>query len=290
MQTAQHLPRKHQEPRRHYIIPDTQVRPGDPIDHLEWVARDIVRRKPDVIVCLGDWYDLPSLSRYAPAGGTEKEGARLKADLDAGHAAMEVLTGPIHEEIARTRRRHLTRWNPRMIFCEGNHEARAARFAKEDARFEGLIGTHLCEVERFGWERHKFLKPVEIDGVWYAHYWQSGHSDRPIGGSIENRLNKLGFSFVAGHEQGRRYSDRPLPNGKTIHGIVVGSFYLGAEAYRGPQAVNEWRGTVVLHDVQDGDCDPMFLRLAYLCRQYAGMELYDYMTERYPDGRWEHLR
>lgn len=277
------------KPRRHYVIPDVQVRPGDVVDHLDWIAQDIVRRKPDVIVCIGDFYDLPSLSRYSPAGGMEKEGSRLKSDLEAGHAAMERLTKPIHAEIARCERRHLQRWKPRMIFCEGNHEARAARFAQEDARFEGVIGTHLCEVERFGWERHKFLEPVEVDGFWYSHYWQSGHSDRPIGGTIDNRLNKLGFSFIAGHEQGRRYSDRPLPNGRTIHGIVVGSCYLGTESYRGPQAVNEWRGTVVLHDVKNGDCDPMFLRMRWLCREYAGKEIMDYMQEKHPRRDWSHL-
>jgi len=93
---------------------------------------------------------------------------------------------------------------------------------------------------------------------------------------------------VAGHEQGRRYSDRPLPNGRTVHGIVVGSCYLGTEAYRGPQAVNEWRGTVVLHDVKDGDCDPMFLRMRWLCKEYTGEPITAYMGKRYP-GDWGHL-
>lgn len=276
-------------PRRHYVIPDCQIRPGDVADHLDWIARDIVRRKPDVIVCIGDFWDLPSLSRYSPAGGVEKEGARLLADIAAGDEAMKRLVSPIHAEVARLKRRKQRQWNPRMVFTEGNHEYRAARFASDDARFEGVVGTHLCNVEAFGWERHRFLEPVKIDGIHYAHFWQSGHSDRPIGGTIDNRLNKLGFSFVAGHEQGKRYSDRPLPNGRTLHGIVAGSCYLGTEAYRGPQAVNEWRGVVVLNDVVDGDCDPMFLRMRYLCRAYTGEDIGDYMKKRYPERDWGHL-
>ena len=87
-------------PRRHYVVPDCQVRPGDATDHLDWIAQDIVRRRPDVIVCIGDFWDLPSLSRYSPAGGLEKEGARVKDDLEAGEAAMHRLTAPIHAEIA----------------------------------------------------------------------------------------------------------------------------------------------------------------------------------------------
>jgi hypothetical protein len=176
------------------------------------------------------------------------------------------------------------------VFTEGNHCHRIARYASNDARFEGLVGTHLLPIEVHGWERYPFEQPVEIDGVWYCHYWKTAHSPRPIGGTIDNRLNKLGFSFVQGHEQGKRYGDRPLANGKTIHGIVAGSCYLGVETYRGPQGANEWRGTVVLHDVRDGDFEPMFLTLRWLCREYTGEELPDYMAKRYPERDWSHLK
>jgi hypothetical protein len=277
-------------PRRHYVIPDLQVRPGDVTDHLDWIAADIVRRRPDVIVVIGDWWDLPSLSKYSPAGGTEKEGARLLADLEAGEAAMHRLTAPIFKEINRRQAQHRERWSPRLVFCEGNHEYRAARFASDDARFEGVVGTHLCQVEPFGFERVRFEKPIAIDDVWYCHYWKTAHSPRPIGGTIDNRLNKLGFSFVAGHEQGKKYGSRDLPNGRTIHGIVAGSCYLGTEIYRGPQGCNEWRGTVVLHDVRNGgDFEPMFLTLRYLCEEYTGETLPDYLRKRYPERDWSHL-
>jgi hypothetical protein len=177
-----------------------------------------------------------------------------------------------------------------MVFIEGNHEYRAARFASDDARFEGVVGTHLCNVEAYGWERVPFEVPICIDDIWYCHYWKNQHSRHPIGGSIDNRLNKLGFSFVQGHEQGKRSGDRPLPNGRRIHGIVAGSCYLGTEGYRGPQAVNEWRGTVVLHDVRNGgDCEPMFLTLRWLCGEYTGKDLAGYMREKYPARDWAHL-
>lgn len=278
------------KPRRHYVIPDVQVRPGDATDHLDWIAQDIIRRKPDVLVCIGDFWDCPSMSSYSPAGGLEKENARLTADIEAGMAAMRRLMTPIHTEIARLRTNKKKQWNPRLIFTEGNHCNRLNRLASEDARFEGVVGSHLCDVESFGWERYKFLEPVEVDQVYYSHYWQSGLSSRPIGGTIDNRLNKLCVSFVCGHEQGLRYGSRSLATGKTLHGIVAGSCYLGVEDYRGPQARNEWRGTVVLHDVRDGQFEPMFLSLRYLCQEYADEDLFDYMASRYPAGNWEHLK
>lgn len=278
------------EPRRHYVIPDVQVRPGDVTDHLDWIAADIIRRKPGVIVCIGDFWDLPSMSSYSPPGGLEKENSRIRRDIDAGTEALQKITVPVWKEVKRLADAHKRRWNPRLVFTEGNHEHRIARLAQQDARFEGVVGTHLLPVEECGFERHKFLEPVEIDGIFYTHFWQSAMSPRPIGGTIDNRLNKLCVSFVCGHEQGLRYGSRPLATGKTLHGIVAGSCYLGTESYRGPQARNEWRGTVVLHDVRDGEFEPMFLSLRYLCEEYTGENLFSYMTNRYPDRDWTHLR
>jgi hypothetical protein len=272
-----------------YVLPDVQVRPGDALDHLDWIAKDIVRRKPTVFVCMGDFWDLPSLSTHDLPGSAGKENARLRADVDAGMAAMERLMEPIKREQARISRRRIKRWPLRLVFTEGNHENRADRFADRDPTLTGVVGAGLCNVEFFGFERFKFLEPVEINGVYFAHYWQSSHSARPIGGTIDNRLNKLCASFVCAHEQGLKYGNRPLPTGRTIHGIVAGSCYLGTEDYRGPQARNEWRGTVVMHDVQHGEFAPMFLDLPYLCREYAKQDLMPYMRTKYPERDWSHL-
>ena len=61
-------------------------------------------------------------------------------------------------------------------------------------------------------------------------------------------------------------------------GIVAGSCYLHNEEYRGPQATNEWRGILVLHEVMDGDYCLMEVSLAWLCRRYAGCTLEKFMA------------
>ena len=43
------------------LIPDTQVKPGVPLDHLHALSRFIVHRRPDAIVHIGDHWDMPSL-------------------------------------------------------------------------------------------------------------------------------------------------------------------------------------------------------------------------------------
>ena len=81
--------------RTHLVIPDTQIKPGVPLEHLSWIGRYIVKRKPDVIVHLGDHYDFPSLSYY-DRGKLSFEGRRYKADIRAGHEALDILEGPLN--------------------------------------------------------------------------------------------------------------------------------------------------------------------------------------------------
>jgi transposase-like protein len=264
--------------RKHYIVPDMQLRPGVPMDHLPWIGADIVRRRPDVIVQIGDWWDMHSLSSHDEPGSLAKEGARYEDDIKAGMDGLELMMRPVLDAIAASD------WRPRMIYTEGNHEFRIVRTVNADPRYAGTIGPHHCNVEKYGFERHNFLEVVTVDGISYSHYFQMAGSNRPIGGSMDNRLNKICGSFVQGHEQGLLQHRRPLPIGKTIHGIVCGSAYLHSEDYRGPQRNNEWRGTVVLHDVRNGgDCDPMPLTLQYMAREYGGVELYDLLASKYPD-------
>jgi hypothetical protein len=277
------------DPRKHYVIPDMQVAPGDPLDHLDWIGQDIVRRKPDVIVIIGDLWQNDSLSAYDGPGHINKEGARIEDDLEAGNVALARLMKPVHDEIGRTYRQHLTRWNPRLVFCEGNHEIRVQRAVDQDPRWTGILSMRHMNVETHGFERYEFLKPVEIDGVWYAHYWQSEKTNKPISGSLDNRLNKICSTCVSGHEQGLLLHRRPLPTGRTIHCIVAGSCYLKTEHYRGAQRNNEWRGVIVMNDVRNGDFEPMPLTLRYLCREYAGEELVSYMEKHYPGQPWGYL-
>jgi hypothetical protein len=255
------------ETRRHLLIPDTQVRPGTPVEHLRAAANAIVHYKPDVIVHIGDHWDMPSLSSYAQPGSLEKEGSRIRADIDAGNAAWEMLFAPMWAEINRRKEKHRKRWAPRLVYCRGNHEDRLDRTVGNNPQLEGVLSTDMMETP--GFERHPYLEIVDIDGIWYSHYFASTHSGRSVGGSIDNRLNKIGRSFVQGHEQGFLYGTRQFPGSLTRHGLVAGSFYLHDEKYRGLQSNGEWRGIVVLNEVRDGgNYDVMPLSMGYLLRKF----------------------
>jgi len=526
------------QPRRHFVIPDTQVRPGVPLDHIDWIAKAIVHYRPDVVVHLGDHWDHHSLNGHEQPGSAPLEGARYIDDLTSGNEAFARLCKPMEDEIKRREEKHRPRWKPRKVFITGNHEIRADRVAENNPKFLGTIGSDLCDIR--DWERHPFLKVVDIDGILYCmaphhkiltsdlrwiplgdvevgqeiiafdeqspgprrgrtfrtanvlrkeiaeaelfdvrlsdgkvftvtadhqwlcrkssstgldwcrtdelttwhetprlfnewergnrfedgwfgvvlegeghlskpnckqggiqvglaqrpgsvltraqkyltdnhfdfktwmqgngcasirvlgpsskkpelmatvgaerlikklkaemlgrvqlpdgvspsrivsvksvgagkiakvqtttgtmivdgyphhncHYFQSSHSARPIGGSIPNKLTKIGASFVHGHQQGLDMGTKMMGNGKTWWGIQAGSCYTHIESYRGAQGQRHWRGVIVLNEVANGEHCPMPLSLDYLCRKYEGMSLQAFHRLKYPGMNWDHL-
>jgi len=255
---------------RHLIIPDLQLRKGVPTQHVRWAAQAALEYKPDRIVVLGDWWDMPSCSTHDPAGSLPTRTHDLDEDFDCGNKAFEEFVKPL-------RRLKCTK-----DFLFGNHEDRATRAAIRDPKHTGAYAEHHFNTQDF--ERHAFLQTVWRDGICYAHYFQNINSTHAIGGSIDNRLNRIGDSFVQGHEQGLKYGNRIFPTGRTRHGLVAGSFYLHDEAYKGRQGNAHWRGLVILNNVRDGDYDVMPLKIDYLCRKFEGVDLGRFLRKKYKNA------
>jgi hypothetical protein len=76
------------------VIPDVQCKPGVDMTHLTHIGKYIVEKKPDMIVHLGDHWDMPSLSSY-DKGKKSFEGRRYKADIEAGNLGMRMLQAPL---------------------------------------------------------------------------------------------------------------------------------------------------------------------------------------------------
>lgn len=250
--------------RSHLIIPDTQCKPGVPLDHCKWAGEYVVDRKPDVVVMLGDWFDMASLSSY-DAGKKSYEGRMYKADIEAGREAMDMFMEPI---------RKMGRQKPRMVFLIGNHEERILRAIENDRKLEGTIGYHDLRLEQDGWEVYPFLKVVVVDGLAYSHFFPRAGSGAVLqtkrgAPSAKAQLQREGRSCIAGHLQGLEVHCQPI-GGRLQWGIIAGSFYQHDEDYLGPQGNDHWRGVVVLHQVDGrGGADPMMVSLDYLRQRYG---------------------
>ncbi len=252
---------------KHMVIPDTQVAPGDKTNHLRAAGRYAAAKKPDVIIHIGDHYDMPSLCSYDKGKKSFENRAYVK-DIKAGNNAMEELMAPILAEQARQRRNKEKIWKPRLVFTLGNHEERIMRAVESQRELEGLISYDDFNLEELGWEVHKYLEVVTIDGVAYSHFFTSGVMGRPCS-SARLMLNKKHMSCIMGHVQDRDIAFSKRADGKRMTGIFSGIFYQGDQGYLNAQTNESWRGIWVLHNVDDGQFDEMPVEIDYLLKKYG---------------------
>ena len=251
-----------------FVIPDAQVRPGSCIQHLIHAGLYAAEKKPDVIVCLGDWADMPSLSSYN-IGKKSFEGRMYIEDIKAAKSAMYKFLKPIREEQARLRRNKEKQWNPRLVMTLGNHEERISRVIENDRKLEGLVKIGDLEyTETFGWEVYPFLVPVSIGGVVFCHYFTSGVKGLACT-TASSLISKKHQSCIAGHQQGKQVAYATKADGSTITSMIIGSFYTHDEDYMGPQGNKHYRGCVMLHEVNEGSFDEMFISVDYLGKKYG---------------------
>lgn len=253
---------------RHLIIPDCQVKPGHSYDYLTRIGHYIVDHQPDVIINLGDFADMPSLSSY-DTGKKSFEGRRYIADVESSHLAMGMLLDPLNKYNERQRKNGKKQYKPRQILTLGNHENRIDRVVNGDPKLDGTISIDDLDYQRrFGWEVHPFLDVVVLDNIAYSHYFVSGVASRPIS-SAQLLLNKKHMSCIAGHQQGRQTAYGYRADGGRVCSIIAGSCYEHNEDYMGPQGNKHWRGIIMLNEVNDGEFDEMFVSLNYLERKYG---------------------
>jgi hypothetical protein len=251
---------------RHLVIPDCQVKPGHDLTYLKWIGQYIVDKQPDVVVCLGDFADMPSLSSY-DVGTKSFEGRRYKTDVEATHQGMETLLAPIRSYNAKAAKGHRQRYLPRLVLTLGNHEHRINKVTNSDPKLDGTISIEDLKYREYGWEVHKFLDVVVIDGIAYSHYFTSGVMGRPCT-SAAAQLNRKHMSCIAGHQQGLQIATGHRADGTRLTSIIAGSCYLHDEDYMGPQGNKHWRGLMMLHEVNQGEFDLMPVSLSYLRKKY----------------------
>ena len=148
----------------------------------------------------------------------------------------------------------------------GNHEYRIVRFTDDNPEFGELLNEQILLLNE--WEVYPFLQHVNIEDILFSHYFKSQGSKYPIGGTMQNRLNRIKESFVQGHEQGIKF-DRIITLRRTITGLVCGSFYTHDEDYMGPQGNRtHWRGCCYLENASKGDYELRELSANYLLENY----------------------
>jgi hypothetical protein len=249
----------------HLVIPDSHAHPDYHNERYKWVGQLVADIKPDVVVSIGDWADMPSLSSY-DKGTKGFEGKRYYKDVAAAHEAQEFFFEPIRK---RKKKR------PRFIQLEGNHEYRIKRAIEADAaHLDGVIGVGDLGYADFGWEfvEYEGSTPgiIKVDGISYAHYFTSGVMGRAVSGvnPAYALVTKYGRSCTMGHTHCYAHYHRSNPVSECI-GLVAGVYQDYYSEYAG--AANEmwWRGVVLCENVEDGVYDVQQISLDSLRKAYG---------------------
>jgi hypothetical protein len=247
--------------RIHMVIPDIQAKPNVKHEHLRWIANYALDKRPDVIIQIGDWADMPSLSLY-DKGKRCYEGRRYIKDVESANFSLNLFEETIENH---NRANPHDQYRPRKVITFGNHEHRIERATMLDAALDGKLKLDDLDFERRGWECHKFLEVVTIDGIQYSHYFISGSMGRPVS-SAAALLKARGGSATMGHVQ--RMDVAYHPQTQQI-GLMCGTCYLHDEDYLGPQGNCAPRQIVMKHEVENGRYDLMAVSLRFLEKRYS---------------------
>lgn len=248
------------------VIPDCQVKDGVDTAYLSHIGHYIVEKRPDQIVHLGDFADMPSLSSY-DIGKKQFEGRRYTKDIEAARSGLVRLFRPLNELRAQQRRNAKRVYTPVKTILYGNHENRIVRAVDKDAKLEGLIS-----LDNLGYRNHfdnviPFLDVHIIEDIAFSHYFTTGTMGRPAS-TAQAQLNKKHMSCIAGHQQGLQFATAQRADGKRITSIIAGSCYTHEEDFLGGQGNQHWRGCLMLHEVNNGQFDLMPVSLDYLKGKY----------------------
>lgn len=253
----------------HLVIGDPHCHYQHHNERAHWLAQFILDVKPDVVINIGDQYDLPSLSSY-DKGTRSYIGRTYRADIDTGLDFSERLFGDL--------RKHKKKL-PRFIFHEGNHEQRITRALEVSPELSNTISFRDLDLDR---NYHDIIRYTgkstpgthTVDGITYAHFLISGVMGRPIGGehAAYSLLSKQFQSCTVAHSHLRDFCSRTNASGQLINGLVAGCFIDYEVDWAGEQQKLWWKGLTLCHDVENGSYEPEFISLKRL-REVYGREL-----------------
>jgi len=258
---------KQKRPLSILVIPDGHAdlndQFGEPNDRFSLVGKLAAKRKPDVVIQLGDLGDFASLAVFDKPGSKAASTRSVLEDIESTRDAVQKLTAPIRNE---------KDYSPRLIMLDGNHEYRITRATtSDDRRWEGVIHPTDLGREDEGWEVFPYEVPVEIGGICFSHNLSRPNARNPIAGKYmaatliaEGGSAVVGHSHIWSHHEGRRW------DGAKRFALSAGCFFERDLEWAKGSNQAWWRGVVMLHDVWDGYATVEPIPLGRIREEFGG--------------------
>ena len=265
------------------VIPDGHAKHGVSNRRFDWLGQAIVDRKPDYIIDIGDFADLPQLYGISKRKITATEQLMKEVDyeLQAVRDAIQRTYYPLY--LLQQHQRHSKRkiYSPKKIRTLGNHCDRFRLLMEhnpeyfEDHRLDSYSipydGEGSLFYDRFQVNNVPFQELVEVEGIVFCHNYVNGTSGIS---TADGLLKHTHQSAVTGHTHKAEWKPDHSAFGKPVYGLQCGCFLDpddNGTDYAPDQAIkNWWTGIVILHGLDgSGYYEPEFIGARRL------KELYD---------------
>ncbi len=240
--------------KRIIVIPDAHAHPKYDNNRFSALGRFIARSRPSHVVCLGDWFDMPSLSQW-DRGKVQFQGRRYTDDIDAGRDAHSKLHTAFAAETGKQRINRKGATDPFWDFIKGNHCHRVDRALASDPHLAGAISPSHTDLP--GWRTTEYKDRLTLGGVLFTHSFFTANG-REIGGKAHARmLLSNHVSCVVGHSHRRDFAEDPRPDGSRIFAVVAGCYthHDYVEDWNRGTKHYEWHGITVLDNVRNGQAE-----------------------------------
>lgn len=233
------------------VVYDIHAAPGEDNSRADALANMIIDQKPTHVINGGDTIDFNSLSSY-DKGKRSAIGRNYIEDIKSHLDFQKRMWEPV-----RARKKKM----PETFFLEGNHENRLSRALDLSPEYDGAISLDHLKLDEY----YDTIVPydggspgvIEIEGILFAHFFISGIMGRPIGGehAAHSLIMKNSQSSVQGHSHTMDFCSHRKVSGKTLNGVVNGTFNKNIPHWAGTTARLWQPGLSVFHNVRDGAFD-----------------------------------
>ena len=250
----------------HLVIGDTHAHPNHNNNRAEWLGKLIVDVKPDTVIHIGDSADMPSLSAY-DRGKKSFQGRTYQKDINAHLDFQDRLWSTAAKGYNKKKL-------PRRVFCLGNHEERINRAIEISPELDGAIGYKDLRLQDWYddicWYEGNTPGVIEVDGIYYAHYFVSGLKGLPLGGEhpADTLVAKKFVSATAGHNHLADWAVRTGADGRQRMGAFAGCYVDYITDWAGCSNNLWWKGILVKRNIESGVYDPEFISLKAIKREY----------------------
>lgn len=243
------------------VVGDSHVAPHQDLRRFAALGNFIAATVPDVVVSIGDFLTLDSLSEWDKHKRGKMDGRRYGKDVDAGNRALDLLQhdGDLTDAV---------KW----VYIDGNHENRLDRYLDYDPTMAGMVGIEKdLSLKARKFKHVGYKDDIRISGISFTHIPISG-SGKPIGNPNVSRkaLALYNNSVVFGHTHTLDHCAEHRRGAPHLNqALCVGCFFEHIDEYAKGSKTDYWRGVVTLDAYHNNRFDIQTTSMSNLIKSYG---------------------